>query len=70
MDQEKLHDAAAHCPHCGHTIHFYVDLSEDEPQNYEEECPVCGDILYVELFRDVGDDKFHVRIKADDEQYY
>ena len=36
----------------GTPIHFYVDLSEggDDPQNYEEECPVCGDVFIRRTF--------------------
>ncbi|RUO36609.1 CPXCG motif-containing cysteine-rich protein [Aliidiomarina sanyensis] len=69
MDDAKLFDARVHCPHCGHTVHLDVDTSEDE-QNYEDECPNCGDSIYVTMHREIGDDKIHLRVTADDEQYY
>ncbi|WP_194755525.1 CPXCG motif-containing cysteine-rich protein [Aliidiomarina indica] len=69
MDDAKLCDARVHCPYCGHTLHLNVDTSEDD-QNYQDECPNCGDALYITLHRDISDDKIHLRVHSGDEQYY
>ena len=69
MNTEKLYDAKAHCPHCGHSLHLDIDVSE-EPQHFTEECAACGDLFYLHLYRSVGDDKLHLQVSAEDEQIY
>lgn len=66
---EKLRDTTLHCPQCGHNIHLDIDISEDE-QDYQDECAACGSDIHVRLYREIGDDKIHVQVDADDEQYY
>lgn len=65
----QLRDTILHCPHCGHTIHLDIDISEEE-QNYQDECAACGGDIHVRLHREIGDDKLHVQIDANDEQIY
>lgn len=69
MNDSSLREATLQCPHCGHHINLEIDTSEEE-QDYQDECAACGDDIHVRLHRDIGDDKLHVRIDADDEQYY
>lgn len=66
---EKLRDTTLHCPQCGHNIHLDIDTSEDE-QDYQDECAACGSDIHIRLYREIGDDKIHVQVDADDEQYY
>ncbi|RUO25585.1 CPXCG motif-containing cysteine-rich protein [Aliidiomarina minuta] len=68
-DTSKVRDTIVHCPHCGHSIHLDVDISEEE-QDYQDECPACGGDIHVRMHRDVGDGKLHLKVDADDEQYY
>lgn len=69
MNDEQLRNLSLECPHCGHNIPLEIDTTE-EAQDYQDECAACGDSIRVQLYRDVGDDKLHVRIDAEDEQYY
>ncbi|MCH8492018.1 MAG: CPXCG motif-containing cysteine-rich protein [Idiomarina sp.] len=69
MNTDKLHDARVNCPHCGHTLHLDIDVSEGE-QVFADECRACGDVIYLRLYRDAADDRFHLHVSADDEQYY
>lgn len=69
MSNENLKDTILQCPHCGHNIHLDIDISEEE-QNYQDECPACGDSIHIRLGRNLGDDKLHLSVDADDEQIY
>lgn len=69
MSTEGLQDASVECPHCGHHIHLDIELSEDS-QRYQDECPACGGDILLEIHRSPADDRLHLRISADDEQYY
>lgn len=69
MSEERVQDAVVHCPHCGHNVHVDVDLSEDN-QDYMDECQACGGDIHLHLFLSPGDERFHLQINADDEQYY
>ncbi|MCC5854941.1 MAG: CPXCG motif-containing cysteine-rich protein [Idiomarina sp.] len=69
MSEERVQDTIVHCPHCGHNVHLGVDLSEDE-QDYLDECAACGGEIHLMLYRDIGDDRMHLKVYADDEQYY
>ncbi|MGX5914038.1 CPXCG motif-containing cysteine-rich protein [Aliidiomarina sp. Khilg15.8] len=68
-DPNELQDATLHCPHCGHTVHLDVDISEEE-QDYQDECRNCGGDIHVRIHRSIGDNKIHLVVDADDEQYY
>ncbi|MCL5050135.1 CPXCG motif-containing cysteine-rich protein [Aliidiomarina maris] len=69
MSEAKVKDTVVQCPMCGHTIHLDIDISVEE-QDYQDECPACGESIHVRLHREVGDDRLHVKVDADDEQYY
>lgn len=69
MDTEKIHETKVHCPNCGHNIHLDIDLSEEQ-QDFDDECRACGAVIYLRLYRDAADDRFHLQIRSDDEQYY
>lgn len=69
MNESSVRETTLQCPHCGHHIKLDIDISEEE-QDYQDECAACGDDIHVQVYRDIGDDKLHVRIDADDEQYY
>jgi len=66
---DQIHSTRVTCPHCASHIHLEVDTS-GEDQQYEDECNACGEIIYVRLYRSAADNKFHLEISADDEQYY
>ncbi|CUS48883.1 MAG: cysterine-rich protein [Idiomarinaceae bacterium HL-53] len=69
MSEERIQDAIVHCPHCGHSVHVDIDLSEDE-QDYMDECQACGGEIHLQLSLQPSDEKYHLHINADDEQYY
>jgi hypothetical protein len=50
-------------------VHLDVDISEEE-QDYQDECRNCGGDIHVRIHRSVGDNKIHLVVDADDEQYY
>lgn len=69
MNDAKLHDAAVHCPFCGHQIHVSIDASEGD-QDYQDECRACGNDIHLVVHVDHLVEKIVVRIKSDDENYY
>lgn len=69
MDFDELHDAALHCPFCGHQIHVDIDASNGD-QDYQDECPDCGSDIHLIVNVDAVRDKIFVRVRSDDENFY
>jgi len=69
MGTDELHDAALHCPFCGHQIHVDIDASAGD-QDYQDECPDCGSDIHLQVVCDELREKIIVRVNSDDENFY
>ncbi|RUO62246.1 CPXCG motif-containing cysteine-rich protein [Pseudidiomarina insulisalsae] len=65
MNEDKLHDAAVRCPHCGHQIHVTIDTTQGG-QDYQDECPACGSDVHLDVTLDHIHDKIVVKVLRDE----
>lgn len=57
------------CPHCGHHVHFYFDVSNGD-QNYYEDCPACCNAIHIDVHLNSALQKVELQLDADNEQIY